>query len=470
MKEIKADIVIIGAGSAGMSAFKEASVYNKDIYLIEKNTYGTTCAKVGCMPSKLLIAAADTVHKMNNSKSFGIHLSGDVIVNGKEVMKRVKAERDRFVGFVLEDIKQFPTDKKIIGEAIFIDNNTLKVDDSLLINFKQAIIATGSRPRVTKKYKDELKDKLIVNDDIFYWDDLPRSVAINGLGVIALEIGQALHRLGVRVHFFVRSNNFVSISDAIILQKAKEIFQEELNITFNIKINPKLKNNQVEIEYFKNQNKTVEYFDYLFEAAGRLPNIDNIGLENLDIKCDKLRVPIVNKFTMQTSIPNIFIAGDASNQLPLLHEASDQGKIAGKNSALYPNCIIGLRRSPIGIVFSDPNIAFVGNSFKFLQSTYKDSFDLNIVIGESSFVNQGRSRIMLVNKGHIRIYALANDGMFLGAEMIGPQIEHIAHLLSWAHQQKMTIMQMLDMPFYHPVIEEGLRSALRDAHYKLLNK
>ena len=88
-------------------------------------------------------------------------------------------------------------------------------------------------------------------------------------------------------------------------------------------------------------------------------------------------------------------------------------------------------------------------------------------VGEVSFENQGRSRVMLKNKGHMRVYAEQGTGLFLGAEFIGPQAEHIAHLLAWAVQNKMTVPQMLNMPYYHPVIEEGLRTALRDLNAKL---
>ena len=92
----------------------------------------------------------------------------------------------------------------------------------------------------------------------------------------------------------------------------------------------------------------------------------------------------------------------------------------------------------------------------------------NVVTGKVSFEGQGRSRIILKNKGLMHIYADRNSGLFLGSEFIGPHAEHLAHLMSWAHQQKMTIQQMLEMPFYHPVIEEGLRTALRDAKSKLV--
>ena len=139
--------------------------------------------------------------------------------------------------------------------------------------------------------------------------------------------------------------------------------------------------------------------------AGRRPNVDNIGLENINIERDARGVPTADPYTMQTSIPHIFIAGDASNQLPLLHEASDQGKIAGENAGKYPNISKGLRRSMIGVVFTNPQIASIGNRFAGLKAQFGDDFDSKVAIGEVSFKNQGRSRVMLVNQGHLRVYA-----------------------------------------------------------------
>jgi dihydrolipoamide dehydrogenase len=120
----------------------------------------------------------------------------------------------------------------------------------------------------------------------------------------------------------------------------------------------------------------------------------------------------------------------------------------------------GLRRAPLAVVFTEPQLAMVG-------ARYVDLDAQRIVVGEVSFENQGRSRVMLRNRGLLHVYADAVSGRFLGAEMIGPDAEHIAHLLAWALQSQLTIEQMLQMPFYHPVVEEGLRTALRDAQARL---
>lgn len=465
MKKIQADIVVIGGGTAGMGAFRNARLHSDNVYLIENNVFGTTCARVGCMPSKLLIAAAEARHHALHTDPFGVHLDKDsIVVNGEEVMRRVKSERDRFVGFVVTDVEEWPADKRIMGSAKFIDEHTVQIDDHIQIAAKSFVIATGSRPVILPQWQS-LGDRLIINDDVFSWDTLPKRVAVFGPGVIGLELGQALHRLGVKVEIFGLGGIIGGISDPVVSDEAKAVFGEELKLHLDAKTEVKLDaDGNVEVHWEQDGEKGVFVAEYMLAAVGRRPNVDNIGLENINIDKDARGVPVAGPLTMQTSIPHIFIAGDASNQLPLLHEAADQGKIAGDNAGRYPNIGSGLRRSTIGVVFTSPQIGFVGLKYAQVAAQYQaDEF----VIGEVSFKNQGRSRVMLVNKGHMRLYAEKATGRFIGAEIVGPAAEHLAHLLAWAHQMKMTVPQMLDMPFYHPVIEEGLRTALRDADAKL---
>ena len=454
MKQIQADVVVIGGGTAGMGAYRNALLHTSNVYLIEGNVFGTTCARVGCMPSKLMIAAADARHHALHTDPFGVHLDKSSIrVDGAEVMNRVKSERDRFVGFVVEDVMAWDENKRIMGNAKFVDEHTIQVDDHTQIRADRIVIATGSRPVIFPQWQ-ALGDKLIVNDDVFSWDTLPESVAVFGPGV--------------RVEIFGIGGLLGGISDPVVLQAAKDVFSQELTLHLDAKTEVSLNAaGKVEVHWTQEGESGVFVADYMLAATGRRPNVDNLGLENLNIELDPRGVPIADPHTMQTSIPHIFIAGDASNQIPLLHEAADQGKIAGDNAGRFPDVQAGLRRSMIGVVFTDPQIASVGARFATLQAQYGERFEQDVVIGQVSFQNQGRSRVMLVNKGHLRVYADRETGRFLGAEMVGPAAEHIAHLLAWAHQMKMTIAQMLDMPFYHPVIEEGLRTALRDAAAKL---
>ena len=457
----KVDVAVIGAGSAGLPAYRAARMHTEKVVLIEGGVYGTTCARVGCMPSKLLIAAAEAAHSIETASKFGVYSSKPTI-NGHDVMKRVRSERDRFVGFVLESVENIDQNHHFRGHAQFIDNHTIQVEDKI-IEAKSVVISTGSSPKLMSMFNG-LGDRLVVNDNIFDWETLPESVAVFGPGVIGLELGQALHRLGVRIRIFGLSGSLKPLSDMGIKSYAENLFKDEfpLDTKANI-LGLELENEQVKISFVdpKNGEEKEELFDFLLAATGRSPNVNDLGLENTKLELDSLGVPLYNSSTMQCGNSSIFIAGDVNNDLPILHEAADEGKIAGDNAARFPDIKSGLRRSPVTVVFCDPQIAIVGESWSELEGKE------NVVTGKVSFEGQGRSRIILKNKGLMHVYADQNSGLFLGSEFIGPHAEHLAHLMSWAHQQNMTIQQMLEMPFYHPVIEEGLRTALRDAESKL---
>jgi dihydrolipoamide dehydrogenase len=188
--------------------------------------------------------------------------------------------------------------------------------------------------------------------------------------------------------------------------------------------------------------------------------VRTLGLEHTGIALDSRGVPSFDRHTLQCGASQIFIAGDANADLPLLHEAADEGRIAGDNAAHFPNVRAGQRGTPLAVVFSDPQLATVG-------ARYCDLVPGTFVTGRVSFEDQGRSRVMLRNRGVLHLYADAATGRLLGAEMIGPDAEHLAHLLAWVVQLGLTVAQVLALPFYHPVVEEGLRTALRDAQAAL---
>jgi dihydrolipoamide dehydrogenase len=283
--------------------------------------------------------------------------------------------------------------------------------------------------------------------------------------VIGLELGPALSRLGVRVRVFGVSGSLGPLSDPAIREYAEQAFNQEFYLDPDAKVTAMARDgDEAVITYVSHDGQTVtERFDYVLAATGRVPNVKTLGLENAGLELDARGVPVFDPATLQCGSSPVFIAGDANNILPLLHEAADEGKLAGENAANWPRLQPIARRAPIGVVFSDPQIAMVGQRYAELAP---DSF----VTGEVSFEDQGRSRVMLKNKGLMHVYADKASGRFLGAEWLGPRAENIAHLLAWSHQQGLTIEQMLAMPFYHPVVEEGLRTALRDAAAKLASQ
>jgi dihydrolipoamide dehydrogenase len=453
------DVAVLGAGTAGLAAYRAAIAAKKTAVLVERGPYGTTCARVGCMPSKLLIAAAEAAHHARHAGPFGVHT--DVRVNGREVMARVKRERDRFVGFVLEGVDAIAQEDKLRGHARFVGPHEIVVGDER-IHASAVVLATGSTPVVAPMF-EALGDRMVVNDDVFAWDTLPASVAVFGAGVIGLELGQALSRLGVRVRIFGRNGGIGGLTDPAVKASALAAFQEELTIDIDASIKSvKRSGDQVLVCFVeKDGREQTERFEYALVAAGRRPNLASLGLEHAGIELSPSGLPHHDRHTLECGTSHVFLAGDASNDVPLLHEAADEGRIAGENAARFPDVTRGERRSLLAVVFSEPQLAVAGARFADLPK------ERAWVTGEVNFRDQGRSRVMLQNKGLLHVYADQATGRFLGAEMAGPRVEHLAHLLAWAHQRGETVAEMLEKPFYHPVIEEGLRTALRDAAAKL---
>lgn len=457
------DVAIIGSGTAGMSAYRAALAHTDSIVMIEAGAYGTTCARVGCMPSKLLIAAADAAHAASHSGQFGVKV-GSVDIDGKAVMARVQRERDRFVGFVLESVAGFDAEHLIRGHARFEDAHTLVIDQHTRVTAKRIVIASGSRPNVPEILK-AAEDRLLINDDIFELEDLPSSVVVFGTGVIGLELGQALSRLGVKVSVLGRGETLGGLQDPEIKTYAANTFSSEFNLQLNTRLQSVVRNDAgVSISYLdQHGNEVQETFDYLLAATGRQANIDQLSIERSGLQLDRNGVPIFNRTTQQAGESHIFIAGDAVNELPLLHEAADEGAIAGGNAGSFPLIKATSRRAPLAIVFSEPQIASVGMNWREVTASHQGRY----IEGQVSFDNQGRSRVMGKNKGRMKVYAEHRSGRFLGAEIFGPAAEHIGHLLAWAVQQQLSVDDILAMPFYHPVVEEGVRSAFRDASSKL---
>jgi dihydrolipoamide dehydrogenase len=459
MRTLTTDVAVIGAGTAGLAAYRAAKAAGRSAILIEGGTHGTTCARVGCMPSKLLIAPAEAAHAVDRFDAFGLRMPGRVDVDGRAVMARVRRERDRFVGFVLQSVDAIPAAERLEGYARFVDDTTLAVGDTT-VHARAIVIASGSSPAYPPAW-EALGERLVTNETIFEWTDLPESVAVFGPGVIGLELGQALHRLGVRTKLFGRGGGVGPLTDPELVAEARRIFGAELYLDTDAHAEASLDGDRVAVRYRALDGETrVERFDYLLAATGRRPNLRGLGLEHTSIARGADGVPQFDRETMQCGTAPIFIAGDVAGDVPLLHEAADEGRIAGDNAARFPNVHAGVRRAPLSIVFTDPQIAVVGGGARAARETAH-------VTGAVSFDDQGRARVMQRNRGRLHVYAEIGTGMLVGAEMIGPDAEHLGHLLAWARQLNLTIAEMLKLPFYHPVVEEGVRTALRDAYAKL---
>jgi dihydrolipoamide dehydrogenase len=443
------DIAIIGAGTAGLNAFSQVRQQTPNVVLINAGHYGTTCARVGCMPSKVLIEVAKTFSRKAHFEDFGIQGSEHLTINRTQVMNYVRRLRDRFVGRAMQSVDKIG-DKNIKGHARFVEPHVLEVNGEK-IQAEKIIIATGSRPIIPQAWR-KFGDKVITTDDFFEIEKLPHSIAVIGLGAIGCEIGQALAHLGVKVVGVDLLSSVGGISDPAINKVAIDEFSKDFELWLESAAQLSESPDGVKVETDDGQHSTT--VDMVLASLGRIPNFDNMDIEkvfNLDLS--KGFKDLVNPNTMQLGDFPVFVAGDVSSIIPILHEAADEGKIAGFN-AVMDKAEAFKRRVPLRIAFTEPQIVIVGASFAELQGQ-------DIVIGERNFVMQGRTKVMVRSHGHLRAYADRQSGCLLGAEMIVPDGEYLGHFLAMAIESKMTVQDILQTPFYHPTVMEGLEDALK---------
>ena len=446
------DVAIIGAGSAGLSALREVRLRTNNFILINDGIDGTTCARVGCMPSKVLIEIANAFHRRHRLAEMGIRGGRSLKIDQAAAMKRVRELRDGYVAGVRATTRDLGK-SYLSGRARFLGPRSLDVDGRR-VEAERIIIASGSRPIVPKGW-GELQDRLLTTDNLFEHTRLPAQVAVLGLGAIGAEMAQGLVRLGVKVTAFDALTRVAGITDAGINEQAIAILREEVPIHLGAPAELRAVGKRIEVR----AGRVRVCVDAVLAALGRRPNLDELGLETLGIALDERGVPPFDRTTMRIGDLPLFIAGDATVDVPLLHEAADEGFIAGYNATrTRPECF--QRRTRLAIVFTDPNIAVVGRAWSSLG-------DGEAVVGEVDLENQGRLRMSGEDHGRIHVYAGATSGQLLGAELCAPRGEHIAHWLALAMQHQVTITELLRAPFYHPVVEEGLRTALRSASKQL---
>lgn len=449
MTDLFCDVAIIGAGTAGLAAERAARRHGAKTLLVDPQFAGTTCATVGCMPSKLLIAAADAAHAVRRAGIFGIEVAAPVI-DGAAVMARVRRERDAFVAGAKRNIAALPEGIRITSRARFNGSTALLLDDGRRLTARAIVIATGATNAIPVAFA-AVRDRVLTNESILELETLPRSIGVVGAGPIGLELAQALARLGVEIHLLEQGDTLASLRDPAIAARLRAILEHEFPITLGVEVTAAPDGDGVRL-FWKGARGGEQRFDRVLVAAGRPPDLGGLDLAKSGLALDEHGTPRFDRHTLRCGSSSIFIAGDADHDRAVLHEAATEGTIAGRNAASYPEVKPGVRGVPLAIVFTDPPVAVIG-SVPMKGEPH--------VVGVASYEDQGRAKVFARNAGLAHLYADRESGRLLGATMTGPGVEHSAHLLAWAIQSELTATEALDHPFYHPTYEEGLKPALR---------
>lgn len=441
----RVDVLIIGAGTAGLAAYREISKHTHSYALVNDGPWGTMCARVGCMPSKALVEVATAFQRRAAFAAFGIRGGELLTIDRAAALAHVRALRDQFVEETCKLTADLG-DRAISGRAQLLDGHRVRVGADE-ITADRIILAPGSRPAVPDRWA-AFTDRLLTTDSLFEQATLPDRIAVLGLGPLGAELAQALARLGSTVTAFDAKPTIAGLTDAKVNAALLAALRTDVTIHLGHEVELARDGEALRVTA-GDVSVTV---DRVLVALGRTPNLAGLGLETLGVPLDAAGRPEVDPATMRIGDTDVFLVGDAAGDRPIQHEAADEGHIAGLN-ARTPVVRRYQRRTPLAIVFTEPSVALVGVHHAGLDPD-------TTVAGDASFVDQGRARLGLRGAGCVRLYANTESGALVGAELCAPEGEHLAHLLALAIERGSTVVDLLRAPLYHPTLEEGLREAL----------
>lgn len=441
------DVAVIGAGTAGLEAWRAAEAAGARAVLIEKGAWGTTCIRVGCIPSKLLMTAGDAARSARGAGVFGVR-AGEVAVDGRAVMARVRAERDHFLAEALRKVDAMPADRRMQGRARFTSPTRLDVDGEV-VEAGAFVVAAGSRPQVPSELAGA-GDRLLTTDSLFELEDLPASLAVAGAGSVGIELALAFARLGVEVAVFDHSPTPAGLHDPDVGGRAAELFRRELELHLETDVTAEDAEGGVKVTWKGDGGGGARTFERLLSASGRTPNVEDLGLEAAGLALQEDGVPEHDPRTGRCGESRVFLAGDADDDRPVLHEAAFQGRTAGANAARGA-AEPGPDRPAFALSLTDPDAAVVGEPLKALgDEAVTAVFD----------AGRGRARMEDRPNPMIKLWMRKAGGPVAGGEMVGPQVEAISQLLVQIVAARMTLSQALALPFYHPTYAEDLKAAL----------
>jgi dihydrolipoamide dehydrogenase len=442
------DLVIIGAGSAGLTALKEARRHSGNVLMIHDGPTGTTCTRSGCMPSKSLIHAAQLFHSRRHMARAGITGADALQADIPAVLREVRRQRDHFVAHMQEETERW-SDCIIRGKARLESPGKIRVGQRL-IHAANILIATGSTPHIPPAYQP-FSDRLLTTDTLFEQEDLPARIAVAGTGAIGLEMAQALARLGIDVTLIGRSDRLAGFAKGPMHQQILAMLERDMRVWLNTE--PDIRRTQNGLRLTRKQGESAEV-EAILVATGRRAETGLLRGSGLELPEDEHGRLMVNHYSMQLhDAQPVYLAGDVTAGRAVLHEAVDEGRRAVQH-IFTPETAFRPRYPKLQIIFTHPQIAIIADTPPQLREAH-------LLSVTQSFATQGRATLEQVNEGSLTLWADRQNGQLRGAELLAPSGEHLAHYLAAAITQKLTPAQMLQAPFYHPTIEEGLQSALK---------
>ncbi|MBU1667357.1 dihydrolipoyl dehydrogenase [bacterium] len=442
------DVVVIGAGPGGYEAALKVADGGKKTLLIDrsKEHIGGVCLNVGCIPTKSYLQSANFVLKAPYFKACGVSLEikgFDLNQLREKTISLVKEIRSGVV-WLLDQAKV----ELLYGSASFVDAHTIEVLGEK-IGFEKCVIATGSHARELPQLPFDAQ-RILSSTDIFGLKSLPKSIAIVGGGSIACEFATFFNALGIKVTMIIRGTQLLSKEDEDISKALLRAFKKRnIEVITSATISKSIVKDESVVLFVRSYEDEQIECDIVLNASGRIPYSEGLNLEQVNVKQDTKGF-IEVEASFQTSHKNIYAIGDCINTPAFAHTAYAEARITAQN-ILDNNDKTNTHMTPTA-VFSNPAVASCG-----LNEIRAKEQEIKIVVKKVYFKVNVKAKINGDDSGFVKIIVSADNGVILGASIIGTEATEIIHEMLIAIEKKLTIQEIEAIIHVHPSVSEIMR-------------
>jgi dihydrolipoamide dehydrogenase len=456
------DLVVIGAGTAGLVSSFVASGLGAKVLLVERERMGGECLWTGCVPSKTLIKSARVYDAISRSEEFGIHVEKPRVI-WSAIRLRIADVRDDIRKLEREEMQKSNVEFTT-GEASFIDANTIQIvgkDGVKTVTAKKFILATGTKPRLPG-IEGLSETPFITHEQIFDLPSFPRSMVIIGGGPIGCEFAQAFARLGCKITLLQKNKVLLDKEDAEISSAAEKLLRNAgVTLHLGVKVlSTQPDENGAQVTFELNGETQSVRGSQLLIATGKEPDFSTLNLDAAGVETSERGVVVDNK--LRTSAANIWACGDITGKYLFTHVAEYQGKIAAQN-ALLP---VG-QKADYSVVpwttFTDPEISHLGLTEEEARKEHGE-----IRVFRQPFKTLDRAIIEGETQGFLKVIT-TGSGRVLGAHIIGASAGELIHQWVPAVREGALIHEFAEAIHVYPTLSEIAHRAGNEAYREMLD-
>ncbi len=450
------DLIIVGGGSAAFSAAIKAESLTLTTLMVNAGLdFGGTCVNVGCVPSKTLIRAAETVYHASHSNFAGIKPKGvtidfaQMIKDKKQLVATLQQKK------YMDVVSDFENLTLLKGWAEFVDSKTIRLDGKETYTALKFLIATGASTNIPDiEGLDNIE--YLTNISLFDMEEKPESLTIMGAGYIGCEIAMAYNRLGIKIRI-------IEFTDRVLRTQTPDISEElEKYMRYEgIEIKP----NYRAVKFEKRGNDTIIHCKCpdgthteivesgkIVVVTGIKANTRRLKLENIGLQLTPSGHIAVNK-KMETNIPNIYAVGDVANTPSYVYTAAFEGKIAVENAFTGAGKTTDYSSLP-WVVFTDPQVAGAG-----LDETQAEEQDIPFEVSKLELKDIPRAIAARDTRGFIKLIRNIETDKLIGARIVAPEGGELIQILSMAIKYGITVSELAENIYPYLTLGEGVKLA-----------